>query len=188
MRPPDPRLSCPPACHRPRLTNLVGELLLRSADFAGPWERCESDRPQAGPQAYRYQQAGTLTLTFQSLHVEGTPGQHIGVYTAEPATPDHDAPPRHARTTAYATARPRHHRTQSHSSNIVGPVRIFAGQQRSEALAVSKLSASGVWGQQVMPSVVLKRGMGSFFKECEHPRSRWSKCPHLYKIRYRAAG
>jgi hypothetical protein len=28
--------------------------------------------------------------------------------------------------------------------------------------------------------------MGSFFKECEHPRSRWSKCPHPYKIRYRS--
>ncbi|TWV53537.1 site-specific integrase [Streptomyces misionensis] len=29
--------------------------------------------------------------------------------------------------------------------------------------------------------------MGSFFKMCEHPRSRWSKCPHPYKIRYRSA-
>ncbi|MGW0137402.1 tyrosine-type recombinase/integrase [Streptomyces calvus] len=29
--------------------------------------------------------------------------------------------------------------------------------------------------------------MGSFFKECGHPRSRWSKCPHTYKIRYRSA-
>ncbi|MER6926497.1 tyrosine-type recombinase/integrase [Streptomyces spiralis] len=29
--------------------------------------------------------------------------------------------------------------------------------------------------------------MGSFFKECEHPRSRWSKCPHPYRIRYRSA-
>ncbi|MGY1495902.1 tyrosine-type recombinase/integrase [Streptomyces sp. QTS52] len=29
--------------------------------------------------------------------------------------------------------------------------------------------------------------MGSFFKTCEHPQSRWSKCPHLYKIRYRSA-
>jgi hypothetical protein len=28
--------------------------------------------------------------------------------------------------------------------------------------------------------------MGSFFKECEHARSRWSKCPHPYKIRYRS--
>ncbi|MFE2728224.1 site-specific integrase [Kitasatospora sp. NPDC059327] len=29
--------------------------------------------------------------------------------------------------------------------------------------------------------------MGSFFKECEHPSSRWSKCPHEYRIRYRNA-
>ncbi|MEU3345442.1 hypothetical protein ABZ723_10655 [Streptomyces sp. NPDC006700] len=29
--------------------------------------------------------------------------------------------------------------------------------------------------------------MGSFFKECGHPRSRWSKCPRPYKIRYRSA-
>ncbi|MGY1495903.1 tyrosine-type recombinase/integrase [Streptomyces sp. QTS52] len=28
--------------------------------------------------------------------------------------------------------------------------------------------------------------MGSFFKECEHTRSRWSKCRHPYKIRYRS--
>ncbi|MGW2328249.1 tyrosine-type recombinase/integrase [Streptomyces sp. NPDC001700] len=29
--------------------------------------------------------------------------------------------------------------------------------------------------------------MGTFFKECEHAQSRWSKCPHPYKIRYRDA-
>ncbi|WP_404953987.1 SDR family NAD(P)-dependent oxidoreductase [Streptomyces sp. 147326] len=31
----------------------------------------------------------------------------------------------------------------------------------------------------------LARGMGSFFKDCEHPTSRWAKCPHFYKVRYR---
>lgn len=34
---------------------------------------------------------GTLTLTSQSMQLEGTPGQRIGVYTAEPGSPDHDA-------------------------------------------------------------------------------------------------
>ncbi|MEU4796710.1 tyrosine-type recombinase/integrase [Streptomyces sp. NPDC023327] len=29
--------------------------------------------------------------------------------------------------------------------------------------------------------------MGVFFKDCEHHEARWSKCPHLYKIRYRNA-
>lgn len=38
-----------------------------------------------------------------------------------------------------------------------------------------------------MASTSLIRGMGSFFKECEHPESRWSRCPHEYKIRYRNA-
>ncbi|MFF4352992.1 hypothetical protein [Streptomyces sp. NPDC001530] len=38
-----------------------------------------------------------------------------------------------------------------------------------------------------MASKTLTRGMGTFFKECEHPQGRWSKCPHPYKIRYRDA-
>ncbi|WKX73585.1 hypothetical protein [Streptomyces sp. XD-27] len=36
-----------------------------------------------------------------------------------------------------------------------------------------------------MATKTLARGMGTFFKDCEHPQSRWSKCPHEYKIRYR---
>lgn len=40
---------------------------------------------------FHHPQVGTVTLTSQSLHVEGTPGQRIGVYTAEPGTTDHDA-------------------------------------------------------------------------------------------------
>ncbi|MEU6973893.1 site-specific integrase [Kitasatospora aureofaciens] len=38
-----------------------------------------------------------------------------------------------------------------------------------------------------MATINLIRGMGSFFKECEHPESRWPRCPHEYKIRYRNA-
>ncbi|MFI0907075.1 hypothetical protein ACH4TE_26685 [Streptomyces sioyaensis] len=38
-----------------------------------------------------------------------------------------------------------------------------------------------------MATKTLARGMGTFFKDCEHPQSRWSKCPHEYKIRYRNA-
>ncbi|MFD5537731.1 hypothetical protein ACFWIJ_07730, partial [Streptomyces sp. NPDC127079] len=37
-----------------------------------------------------------------------------------------------------------------------------------------------------MAARALARGMGTFFKDCEHPESRWSKCPHEYKIRYRS--
>ncbi|MGW0883421.1 tyrosine-type recombinase/integrase [Streptomyces sp. NPDC002671] len=38
-----------------------------------------------------------------------------------------------------------------------------------------------------MAARALARGMGTFFKDCDHPESRWSKCPHEYKIRYRSA-
>jgi integrase len=38
-----------------------------------------------------------------------------------------------------------------------------------------------------MAARALARGMGTFFKDCEHPESRWSRCPHEYKIRYRNA-
>ncbi|RVU17602.1 hypothetical protein EOT10_33775 [Streptomyces antnestii] len=38
-----------------------------------------------------------------------------------------------------------------------------------------------------MAARALARGMGTFFKDCEHPESRWSKCPHLYKIRPRTS-
>ncbi|MEU3498318.1 site-specific integrase [Kitasatospora cineracea] len=38
-----------------------------------------------------------------------------------------------------------------------------------------------------MASINLIRGMGSFFKTCDDPESRWPRCPHDYKIRYRNA-
>ncbi|TDT29330.1 helix-turn-helix protein [Streptomyces sp. BK208] len=75
----------------PDLTNLVGELLLKSADFSGLWERYEVTGRKPAHKTFHHPQVGTLTLTSQALHVEGTPGQRIGVYTAEPGTPDHDA-------------------------------------------------------------------------------------------------
>ncbi|MFF4503357.1 hypothetical protein [Streptomyces sp. NPDC001401] len=40
---------------------------------------------------FHHPQVGTLTLSGQSMQLEETPGQRLGVYTAEPGTPDHDA-------------------------------------------------------------------------------------------------
>lgn len=75
----------------PDLTRLVGELLLKSPDFAGLWERYEVTGRKPAHKTFRHPHVGTVTLTSQSLQVEGTPGRRIGVYTAEPGTPDHDA-------------------------------------------------------------------------------------------------
>ncbi|MGX4694534.1 MmyB family transcriptional regulator [Streptomyces sp. JNUCC 63] len=75
----------------PDLTTLVGELLLKSPGFAELWERYDvvgrrsTSKTLHGPQVVR------LTLTSRSMHLEGTPGRRLGVYTAEPGTPDYDA-------------------------------------------------------------------------------------------------
>lgn len=38
-----------------------------------------------------------------------------------------------------------------------------------------------------MATKTLPRGMGTFFKTCDHPPARWSKCLHEYTIRFRNA-
>ncbi|MFF1259514.1 helix-turn-helix transcriptional regulator [Streptomyces sp. NPDC058321] len=75
----------------PDLTHLVGELLLKSPDFAKLWERYDVVGRKKIQKTFHHPQIGILTLSGQSMHLEGTPGQRLGAYTAEPGTPDYDA-------------------------------------------------------------------------------------------------
>jgi transcriptional regulator with XRE-family HTH domain len=75
----------------PDLTRLVGELMLRSPDFAKLWERYDVVGRKRIQKTFHHPQVGILTLSGQSMHLDGTPGQRLGVYTAEPGTSDHDA-------------------------------------------------------------------------------------------------
>ncbi|MFC6066405.1 helix-turn-helix transcriptional regulator [Streptomyces ochraceiscleroticus] len=75
----------------PDLTHLVGELLLKSPDFAKLWERYDVVGRKKIQKTFHHPQVGVLTLSAQSMHLDGTPGQRLGAYTAEPGTPDHDA-------------------------------------------------------------------------------------------------
>lgn len=75
----------------PDLTTLVGELLLKSRDFAGLWERYDVTGRKYATKTFHHPTVGDLTLGFQAMQLEGTPGQRLGVYFAEPGTPDHDA-------------------------------------------------------------------------------------------------
>jgi transcriptional regulator with XRE-family HTH domain len=74
------------------LAGLVGELLLKSPDFARLWERYDVTRRNSGQKkTFHHPHVGTITLDFQGMQLEGTPGQRLGVYVAEPGTPDYDA-------------------------------------------------------------------------------------------------
>ncbi|MFJ6352038.1 helix-turn-helix transcriptional regulator [Streptomyces sp. NPDC092046] len=75
----------------PDLTNLVGELLLKSPDFARLWERYEVTGNKPARKTFHHPLVGTMHLTGQSMFLDGTPGQRLGVYTAELGTPDYDA-------------------------------------------------------------------------------------------------
>ncbi|WP_052229763.1 helix-turn-helix transcriptional regulator [Streptomyces sp. CT34] len=75
----------------PDLAHLVGELLLKSPEFARLWERYEVKARAYGQKTFHHPQVGTLTLGFQSMQLEGTPGQRLNAYHADPGTPDYDA-------------------------------------------------------------------------------------------------
>ncbi|MEY9838064.1 helix-turn-helix transcriptional regulator [Streptacidiphilus sp. EB103A] len=95
----------------PDLTRLVGELLLKSPDFAGLWERYEVTGRKNTTKTFQHPQVGTITLVFQGMALEGTPGHRLGVYTAEPGTPDHDAVLLLDMTAPQASAQPQAHHT-----------------------------------------------------------------------------
>ncbi|MFF4252079.1 helix-turn-helix transcriptional regulator [Streptomyces sp. NPDC001663] len=75
----------------PDLTTLVGELVLKSPDFARLWERYDVTGRKATHKTFHHPQVGTVTLAAQSMELDGTPGQRLVAYAAEPGTPDHDA-------------------------------------------------------------------------------------------------
>lgn len=75
----------------PDFTGLVGELLLKSPDFVRLWERYDVVGRKKVTKTFHHPKAGVLTLSGQSMHLDGTPGQRLSAYTAEPGTPDHDA-------------------------------------------------------------------------------------------------
>ncbi|MFE7571545.1 helix-turn-helix transcriptional regulator [Streptomyces sp. NPDC057539] len=75
----------------PDLTSLVGELLLKSPDFARLWERYEVKAHAFGRKTYHHPDVGTFTLGYQGMQLEGTRGHRLVTYYAEPGTPSHDA-------------------------------------------------------------------------------------------------
>ncbi|MGV9350543.1 helix-turn-helix transcriptional regulator [Streptomyces spiralis] len=75
----------------PDLAQLVGELLLKSADFARLWERYDVRPHRPGTKHFHHPQVSDLTLGYQSMQLDGTPGHRLVAYYAEPGSADHDA-------------------------------------------------------------------------------------------------
>ncbi|MEU1016856.1 helix-turn-helix transcriptional regulator [Streptomyces sp. NPDC005900] len=75
----------------PRLTNLVGELLLKSPDFARIWERYDVRERGGGTKSFAHPKVGAMTLTYEVMRLARTGGQRMVVYQAAPGTPDETA-------------------------------------------------------------------------------------------------
>jgi transcriptional regulator with XRE-family HTH domain len=75
----------------PRLTELVGELSVKSAAFRRLWARHEVRAKKGEDKRFRHPQVGALTLHFEAFTVNSAPGQQLMVYLAEPGSPAADA-------------------------------------------------------------------------------------------------
>ncbi|WP_330249813.1 helix-turn-helix transcriptional regulator [Nocardia sp. NBC_00565] len=71
----------------PRLTELVGELSLKSEDFRRLWARHDVRVKTAGIKHFRNPFVGELILSYETLTVNGAPGQILIAYHAEPGSP-----------------------------------------------------------------------------------------------------
>ncbi|MEU1805671.1 transcriptional regulator [Streptomyces sp. NPDC019937] len=77
--------------HDPRLTEVVGELSLRSEAFRRLWARHDIRRKTQETKRFRHPVVGELTLDYESLTVNGAPGQQLVVYQAAPDSPSEHA-------------------------------------------------------------------------------------------------
>jgi transcriptional regulator with XRE-family HTH domain len=75
----------------PDLAELVDELLLKSTEFTQLWESYDVNAFAQGSKTLQHPEVGRLTLRYQSMLIEGTPGYRLVTYYALPGTPDYDA-------------------------------------------------------------------------------------------------
>ncbi|MFD3308648.1 helix-turn-helix transcriptional regulator [Streptomyces sp. NPDC058656] len=75
----------------PDLTTIAGELLLKSPEFARLWERYDVTGHSYGRKTFHHPDVGDLTLGYQSMQLEGTPGHRMVAYHAEPGSAEYDA-------------------------------------------------------------------------------------------------
>ncbi|WP_239117176.1 helix-turn-helix domain-containing protein [Planotetraspora phitsanulokensis] len=81
-----------PDVNDPRLTDLVGELSVKSDLFRRLWSRHDAKpHPGGGVHHLRHPIVGDLELHYEKFAVTGADGQLLVVYRAEPGSPSADA-------------------------------------------------------------------------------------------------
>jgi transcriptional regulator with XRE-family HTH domain len=85
------RAAAGPDLDDPRLTDLVGELSLKSEEFRRLWARHDVRAKTRGTKRFVHAMVGQLTLGFETFAVNGSPGQVLAVYHAEPGSPSERA-------------------------------------------------------------------------------------------------
>ena len=74
-----------------RLTDLIGELSTRSDEFRVRWAAHDVKNHRSGTKRLHHPLVGDLTLDYEAMELAGDTGQRIIIYSAEPASPTHDA-------------------------------------------------------------------------------------------------
>jgi hypothetical protein len=74
----------------PRLTDLVGELTVKSPEFAPLWGRHEVRVKTSGGKHLVYPVVGKISLGYETFTVNAAQGQSLTVYHAAPGSPDAD--------------------------------------------------------------------------------------------------
>jgi transcriptional regulator with XRE-family HTH domain len=80
------RASVGPDLDDPLLTDLVGELSLKSPEFRRMWASHDVREKTHGIKRYNHPLVGELTLSYESFTVAGPSGQLLVVYRAEPGS------------------------------------------------------------------------------------------------------
>ncbi|WP_018637777.1 helix-turn-helix domain-containing protein [Parafrankia elaeagni] len=70
-----------------QLTTLIGELCVKSEEFASGWARHPVRDCTSSVRAYRHPLVGDLTLHEETMRLPDDPGQRVSVLSAEPQSP-----------------------------------------------------------------------------------------------------
>ena len=73
--------------HDKQLTDLIGELVTRSAAFRTRWAAHNVRFHRTGTKRLRHPVVGELELAFEGMDLPSDPGWHLFTFTAEPSSP-----------------------------------------------------------------------------------------------------